>query len=129
MTAPTLPDTLTRLAELLPRRAPVELDGFGNRHFYAWQDAAPGQTGHFAHVYVQSRFHELLSPHGARMLRAALEEECRLRGWEWSAGEVKATAERPPEPWAKVGLGPTIFADTPAHALALALVQALEEGA
>lgn len=118
MTAPTLPETLARLAQLLPDRVLLVA------------------TTHVI-VRVYGRPAPLLfsEAHNLDALEFALREECAARGWPaqltlnppgmgrphgaviWSGG------------WHSGGMpsGPLHFgkSDTPAHALALALVSAL----
>ena len=135
MTAPTLPETLLRLAQLLPER--VRVGG--------------GDAGTVT-VLVQTR--ETVAPHlginslhswecigfagpdpryvggfglrDLRLLEFALREECEVRGWMWRrwAGlpghGFGAEVERRVFTQPFQGLS-----DTPAHALALAMLGAL----
>lgn len=69
MTAPTLPETLTRLAKLLPERVP-----------YAGQAVTQVR---YAGAKRQVRPDE---PESLVWLETALREECDARGWHWEIG-------------------------------------------
>lgn len=126
----TLPDLLTRAARLMPERFKVETDGNGNQHFYAW---AVVNGGHFAHVHVVSKHHEMHSELGGMYLRTACEQECAARRWANSVDLNNSWNDPKRAAGATVfrsGDGPSFihltFAPTPAHALLAALVEAVE---
>lgn len=114
----TLFDTLTLLAKLLPERIKCEktrgqlvVDVFVSGHWFK----QPAMKGMF------------LIHSAPVMLETALREEAESRGWRWwtfkqEDGRYGATV------YQTGSEDDVLNADTPAHALALALVQALTEG-
>ena len=128
--APPLPDLLAALAQRVPERFEVADAANGSVFYYAWRGAAPGFTGHFAHVYTRSPLPELLGDAlgrgSALILEDALREECESRGWEW--GIVGNATQTIGTVW-RQGDTPdhchVAIAPTPAHALACAMVAAL----
>lgn len=113
--SPKLTDTLIRLAELLPERVRVKGDAVSIFMHDHWQ--------HLTNLQLLARNRQALDMEAR--LEYALREEIESRGWRWwtfSTGDglygatVYVTGSEDD--------GPT--ADTPAHALALALVQTLE---
>ena len=134
--APPLPDLLAALAQRVPERFEVADAANGSVFYYAWRGAAPGFTGHFAHVYTRSPLPELLGDaldrESALILEDALREECDKRGWMWRIFALPhqegSGAEIEKKILSKVF---SAYAPTPAHALACAMVAALsgeEEG-
>lgn len=153
MTAPTLPETLARLAQLLPGRVRAEMATDETETWvYRYEARRRGwRTVWWGDERPDPHRPDSLEPawRGSRLprdapwrthnldpLEMALREECEARGWPaeltlnppgmgrphgaviWSGG------------WHSGGMpsGPLHFgkSDTPAHALALALVSALE---
>ena len=131
---PTLPETLARLAERVPERVRIDPDV-----------AAPGLD--IACVYFAGHWHVTweLRPEGLHdfqdglsscLLRAALEEEIEARGWTCrqesrpggSSSRHHAYVYLLARPLGEASYTPTHHgrADSPAHALALALLSALE---
>lgn len=131
--APKLPDTLARLAQLAPKRFEHDTKGTAGTFSIRRERDEPGVG-----LVSRSEFITYLGPAMASWqrgavsrtamwtLREALELECQERGlyWTqdiWHGGVVKATLVD--DAGMKVGKGE---GDSPAHALALALLQALE---
>lgn len=122
MTPPTLPTTLTRLAELLPER--VRIDPHREASY-----AEVRVRGEWQYVYCITPDSPAWASHGLgeMWLEAALREEIESRGWywmtercDWPSGDYRASISATGT-WAYVG-----YAPTPAHAIALALLAALE---
>ena len=124
---PPHPDLLAALAQRLPERVRVSEDARGNKFYYAWRGASPGFTGHSAHVYTWSKHHDMLGRPGALILADALREEIESRGWEWG---IEGNAKQATGTIWRQGDTPdhchVAIAPTPAHALACAMVAALE---
>ncbi len=132
MTAPTLPDTLRRLHTALQ-------SGGGRIRVEKRRDFALGQTETLwvvlggrvqrAALLTPERHADLNDPFHLLMVEAVLREECEARGWTWGVealddGRAFACVflqDRAVHP----GLGS--YANTPAHAHALALLAALSD--
>lgn len=130
--SPTLPDTLARLAELLPKGrfdlCPGTAGAFTVKRWETkngFRSYVPEFVAYFGPAAKSDR--GKISRDGMRALREALELECAERRWDWSLRAIHATDTRT-DYFATVK-GHEALADTPGHALALALIQALEEGA
>lgn len=134
MTAPTLPDTLRRIAELAPDlirfrpRAPLYPGGPQHGPLLFWCDSLAWQAGkHDCLACGNKETGELeVKPHDVGRLLQGLIVCCEARGWNWAAG-----CDAGNRPYASVmstvRVRPPVFADTPAHALALALEAALSD--
>lgn len=121
MTAPSLPETLARLAQLLPERVRAEMGEPDDVEPWVFRYEAK----HRGWITVWWGG-DMAAPHDLGALEMTLREECQARGWMWRV-------------WAGLpghGFGAEIersvltrrfegYADTPAHALALALLSAL----
>ncbi|GHG37656.1 hypothetical protein GCM10017784_35110 [Deinococcus indicus] len=120
MTAPTLPETLARLAQLLPSR----VRGTGG---YKWSTFYVSSSMFEAEA-IWSAYDEKIDANPLRLhlLEFALREECEARGWMWrvwaglpghgfGAEVERGVLTRPFEG----------MAEAPAHALALAMISAL----
>lgn len=113
--APKLPDILIRLAELVPERVRVKGDAVSIFMHDHWQ--------HLTNLRLLARKQQELDMEAR--LEYALRKEIESRGWRWwtfsrGGGLYGATVYVT----GSEDDGPT--ADTPAHALALALLKTLE---
>jgi len=122
MTAPTLPTTLTRLAELLPKRVRVD-----------WNDTDPADVWLVA---VEVDYHGWRdvwwggdNPQWTQAwaLEMALREECEARGWRWWSYRGKLPSNYGAQVYVTGDEADDHYADTPAHALALAVEAALSD--
>lgn len=129
MTAPTLPTTLTRLAELLPER--VRIDDAPQA---SYAEVRVGGAWQYVYYIPDDPAGHAWASHGlgGMWLEAALREEVVARGWWWrvsrgrrETGKYSAYVWRG---WAFEAPGFEAEADTPAHAHALALLAALAGG-
>ena len=121
---PTLSETLSELARLLPERVKLQTDEKGNQFWYVWVRL---NGGHWALIGSVSKHHALLPTEpGAVSLQLAMCQECEARGWEWriSRSYMDYNAEVWPVATKDGHYGDST--DSAAHALASALAQALE---
>ena len=124
MTAPTLPDTLARLAELLPLR--VRIDPHREASY-----AEVRVRGEWQYVYYITPDSPAWASHGLgeMWLEAALREECRARDWFWEVNAHRATVS-PDWDRTRYTVGWQEFHPAPyssVHALALAMLAALSD--
>jgi len=119
MTAPILFNTLVQLSQRLPERFTHDVEAL-----YGEGDVilhAPDNSLSYADccMYVGGRSLFLM------WLELALRYEIQERGWNWGGGQDAGN-----RPYASVMTmhthRPPVWADTPAHALALALLKVLE---
>lgn len=132
MSGLSLPDALSRLAELIPERvsAPHEKQASPG-----WHVNACGEGKNWARLSFTSGPEKAgwTAPtwEALGVLTAALERELEARGWDWHThhtGPVeyrRHCAQVYPAQSALSGMFQA-YADLPAHALALALIAALE---
>ncbi|MGI8748417.1 MAG: hypothetical protein ACR2J4_08750 [Deinococcus sp.] len=126
MSTPTLQGTLAALAPLIPER----LEDFGK----GWFIYLDGRG--IASVFAASITKDHAEPSAFRLtslaiLQATLQQACETRGWGWeidysprrAAGRYYGWVDLSP---ATGGRAYPAFADSAAHALALALLAALE---
>ncbi|WP_407543755.1 hypothetical protein Q0M94_28540 (plasmid) [Deinococcus radiomollis] len=131
MTAPTLPDTLRALSERLPERFRTD-DGAFQVHLPITR---AGRLNHWETLFYQDEDGsgwELDDLSSLPMWEWALREEIEARGWLWgvesghfSHGYQVVLKTRPPVFASSTELA-VAYAPTPAHALALALLRALD---
>lgn len=121
---PTLSDTLRALAEAVPGRFEVNADAQGNQFFCVWQH---DNGGHWLLIYVLSKHHEGGAAYGTRNLEYALREEIEARGWAYGTVYLpeEGTHTAMIRTWPGQEQPFQVEADSPAHALGLALLQAL----
>ncbi|MFT2721645.1 hypothetical protein ACMT4L_16765 [Deinococcus sp. A31D244] len=126
MTAPTLPETLARLAQLLPERVrEVDLtEQWGMTMLEVYVRGDGDQLG-WRGIYSMGEAGNHSFPEDLIWLETALRQECVARGWHWQVGIGRAEVgdwdrRRVTVSWCDLPGG------TPAHALAVAVVRWLD---
>lgn len=120
MTLPALPEALARACEVLPERFKVQDEMIWGVHVPHWHVFTFGEWLNFWPLDMV----EPPTAYALMLLEAACREECAARGWEWMAGNYDQ-GYRASVIW-QDGSYFNAEADTPALALCLALLSALE---
>lgn len=122
MTAPNLPVTLARLAQLLPERVRAEMAGDESE---AWVYRYEARRRGWHTVWWGG---DRPAPHNIDALEMALREECDARGWHWQVGAGRSEVGDWDRRRVTVGWH-DLPGGTPAYALAVAVLRWIEREA